>query len=141
MVCSTITITEGDESATRTMWLPVMNNKNQAIVRPDARQISDNMQRCMVKCIAMLGLGLYVYAGEDLPKSDKEEAESVDRSNVDTPQLLAAQKTIKDAYAAHGKGIFEFTSPESVKSQNENDVIAAAQAIIDAGLLSPERRQ
>ena len=141
MIYCTITITEGDETLERTMFLPVMNNRMQAIVNPNARQISDNMQRCMVKTVAMLGLGLYVFAGEDLPKSDKEEAESIDRSNVDTPELLAAQKTIKQAYAAHGKGIFECTSPESVKSQDEKDVIAAAKAIIDAGLLSPERRQ
>lgn len=49
------------------MWLPVMDNRNQAIANPNARQISDSLMRCLVKAIAVHGLGLYIYAGEDLP--------------------------------------------------------------------------
>ena len=54
----------------RKMWLPVMDYKNQAIVNPNARAISDTKMRCLVKCIAMFGLGWNIYAGEDLPRSD-----------------------------------------------------------------------
>ena len=50
-----------------TMWLPVMDNRNNAVKDPDARKISDTKMRCLVKCIAMFGLGHYIYAGEDLP--------------------------------------------------------------------------
>ena len=56
---------------TRKMWLPVMDYKNQAIVNPNARAISDTKMRCLVKCIAMFGLGWNIYAGEDLPRSDE----------------------------------------------------------------------
>jgi len=56
------------------MWLPVMNNQNQAIKNPDARAISDARMRCLVKAIAMHGLGHYIYAGEDVPRA-KGEAE------------------------------------------------------------------
>jgi len=49
------------------MWLPVMDNRNKAIVLPTARDISDARMRCLVKAIAMHGLGIYLYAGEDLP--------------------------------------------------------------------------
>jgi len=52
----------------RTMWLPVMDHKNNAIPTPDARKISDAKMRCLVKCMAMYGLGHYIYAGEDLPE-------------------------------------------------------------------------
>ncbi len=52
---------------TRFMWLPVMDHRNNAIKNPDARKISDTKMRCLVKCIAMFGLGLYIYAGEDIP--------------------------------------------------------------------------
>jgi len=55
------------------MWLPVMDNRNNAIKNPNARQISDAKMRCLVKCISMLGLGLYIYAGEDLPEDTKPE--------------------------------------------------------------------
>jgi len=64
---------------TRSMWLPVMDYKNNAISNPNSRQISDAKMRCLVKCIAMFGLGHYVYAGEDLPpSSDEEEKEKVE---------------------------------------------------------------
>jgi hypothetical protein len=69
----TISIQRGDESISRMMWLPVMDNRNKAIKNPDARQISDARMRCLVKCIAMLGLGSYIYAGEDLPHAEKEQ--------------------------------------------------------------------
>jgi|TARA_A100000172_G_scaffold49672_1_gene31128 hypothetical protein len=59
----------------RHMWLPVMNNKNQAIIRPNARDISDAKMRCLVKCMALFGLGMYVYAGEDLPQKEQPVAE------------------------------------------------------------------
>ncbi len=50
------------------MWLPIMDNRNNAIQNPNARQVSDAKMRCLVKCISMLGLGLYIYAGEDIPE-------------------------------------------------------------------------
>ena len=54
-----------------TMHLPVMNHKNQAIKNPDAFEINKNMMRCLVKAIACHGLGLYIYAGEDLPMQEE----------------------------------------------------------------------
>lgn len=51
----------------RTAHLPVMDYKNKSIANPDAFQVNTAMQRCMVKAIALHGLGLYIYAGEDLP--------------------------------------------------------------------------
>jgi hypothetical protein len=65
----TVTCDVTVEGTTRRMWLPVMDNRNNAIKNPDARKISDARMRCLVKAIAMHGLGLYIYAGEDLPES------------------------------------------------------------------------
>jgi hypothetical protein len=48
--------------------LPVMDHRNKAIPKPDAFAVNTAMQRCLVKGIAMHGLGLYIYAGEDLPE-------------------------------------------------------------------------
>jgi hypothetical protein len=53
-----------------TMQLPVMDNRNNAVANPDARKISDAQMRCLVKAIACHGLGLYIYAGEDLPAAE-----------------------------------------------------------------------
>lgn len=56
----------------RNMMLPVMDFKNNAKKNPDAREISDTRMRCLVKCIAMFGLGIYLYSGESLPEQSKE---------------------------------------------------------------------
>lgn len=57
---------------TMRMQLPVMDNRNNAIVNPDTRKISDATMRCLAKCIACFGIGLYIYAGEDLPSIDTD---------------------------------------------------------------------
>lgn len=54
----------------KSCWLPVMNHRNQAIKNPDAFNINTAIVRCLTKCISMHGLGLYIYAGEDLPEED-----------------------------------------------------------------------
>ena len=43
---------------TRTMQLPVMDHRNRAIANPDAFAINTAMQRCLVKAIALAGLGV-----------------------------------------------------------------------------------
>jgi hypothetical protein len=51
-----------------TMWLPVLNFKNAAIQHPNAFDINSARMRCLVKCLAMFGLGHYIYAGESAPQ-------------------------------------------------------------------------
>jgi hypothetical protein len=51
--------------------LPVMDHRNKAIKNPDAFAINTAIQRCLAKAIAMHGLGLYIYAGEDLPEGEE----------------------------------------------------------------------
>jgi hypothetical protein len=54
-----------------TMWLPVLNFKNAAISKPNAFDINSARMRCLVKCLAMFGLGHYIYAGESAPQEQK----------------------------------------------------------------------
>lgn len=58
---------------TQQCMLPVMDHRNKAIKNPDAFAINTAIMRCMTKTISMHGLGLYIYAGEDLPEDAKEE--------------------------------------------------------------------
>lgn len=46
---------------------PVLDTRNRPIPQPTAFDINTSIQRCLVKAIALHGLGLYIYAGEDLP--------------------------------------------------------------------------
>ena len=49
---------------------PVLDNRNQTIENPNAFQVNTSIQRCLAKAIALHGLGLYIFAGEDLPEAD-----------------------------------------------------------------------
>lgn len=84
MVYTRVTI----EGLTHEMWLPVMDGTNHAMkaepytVRTKSKEIPVNaatmfdvnktIMRCLVKNLAMFGLGLYIYAGEDLPTPPDE---------------------------------------------------------------------
>jgi len=50
--------------------LPVMDHRNKAIPEPDAFAVNTAIMRCMTKALSLHGLGLYIYAGEDLPEQD-----------------------------------------------------------------------
>ena len=102
MVYCTVTI----DGLSRQMWLPVMDFKNQAISNPDAVQVNKAKMRCLVKCLAMFGLGHYIYAGEDLPSAEadkaaekiaKERAESIKPANIE--QLVRIDELIKETDA------------------------------------------
>ena len=83
MVYTTVTI----EGITHEMWLPVMDGANKAMkAKPYEYQtrygkktceaatmfdVNKAIMRCLVKNLAMFGLGLYIYAGEDLPESEQ----------------------------------------------------------------------
>jgi len=64
-----------------TAQLPVINYSNKAIPNPDAMAVNTAMQRCLAKAIALHGIGLYIYAGEDLPESEQPVLKAV--SNKD----------------------------------------------------------
>ena len=49
---------------------PVLDHRNQTIEQPNAFQINTSIQRCLAKAIALHGLGLYIFRGEDLPEAD-----------------------------------------------------------------------
>jgi hypothetical protein len=52
---------------TMTEWLPVMDHKNKAMHNPDVCAINNAQRRCLTKCIALHGIGINIYQGEDLP--------------------------------------------------------------------------
>ena len=87
---------------TMTCQMPVLNNMNKAIPNPDAFAVNTAMQRALVKTISLFGIGLYIYAGEDLPDEETPDlaveankwVESI--SNCDSVELL--KDVYKNAY-------------------------------------------
>lgn len=86
MVYTKVTI----EGITHEMWLPVMDSNNMAMKAEPYKvttaygkekiikaatmfDVNKTIMRCLVKNLAMFGLGLYIYAGEDLPEDVSEE--------------------------------------------------------------------
>ena len=65
----------------RTQIHPVLDNRNKTVDEPNAFQVNTSIQRCLAKAIALHGLGLYIYAGEDLPQApdalNKEQYKSM----------------------------------------------------------------
>lgn len=79
------------------MHLPVMDYRNQAIPNPDAVAINKAMMRCLAKAIACFGIGLYIYAGEDVPQ---EDAEPVDATKlIETIGRATTMDELKVAFA------------------------------------------
>lgn len=88
MVYTQVTV----DDLTHEMWLPVMDNNNKTmklseytydtkfkkdlkVEAVDMFAVNKAIMRCLTKNLAMFGLGLYVYAGEDFPNEDSEEKE------------------------------------------------------------------
>ena len=100
---------------TRTCGLPVMNNRNQAIKDPDAFAINTAIMRCMTKNVSMFGLGLYIYAGEDLPESDEPRDEPIRQDMRANPSKLVAESVA-----------------DHISDQRKDDLTEDALAIVTA---------
>lgn len=113
-------VTVGD--LTHSMWLPVMDNRNNAMknveysykkygtrsetVQPATMfNVNTAIMRCLTKNLAMFGLGLYIYAGEDVPNDDSETKPVVEEekpqkpsnSKASTPQKRTERDALADA--------------------------------------------
>jgi hypothetical protein len=79
---------------TMTAQLPVMDYRNKAIPNPDAFAVNTAMQRCLAKAIALHGIGLYIYSGEDIPDAPVKEVVKPTEADltVAKDKLLEASK-------------------------------------------------
>ena len=79
------------EGHRRSMFLPIMDYKNNAIKNPNAREISDSKMRCLVKTVSLFGLGLDLYEGDYEPESEEIilEAENEDEKQKFVNQLVS----------------------------------------------------
>jgi hypothetical protein len=99
----------------KTCLLPVLDHKNKSIENPNSFAVNTSVMRCLAKCIALHGLGLYIYAGEDLPEAEREEmdaeidAKLAAATSVDALTILfkslpeATRQTYVDKFAARKK--------------------------------------
>src|SRR5438874_1963056 len=67
---------------------PVLDAKNRPIEAPTAFDINTSIQRCLVKGIALHGVGLHVYAGEDLPNGDEQPKSQPKVAPIQSPRTI-----------------------------------------------------
>ena len=118
----------------RTAQLPIMNYKNQAMTEFTTFDLNTTMQRCLAKAISLHGIGLYIYAGEDIPP--------------DAGEALAAEVVKADAKPT--AGAWESMSPdeqtwlhdlanEARKLLGRGDVKGAIEHIGEANLATEQK--
>lgn len=110
------------DNLTYEMWLPVMDSNNRAMLSkpqvfktksgkeinvPPATMFDVNktIMRCLVKNMAMFGLGLYIYAGEDLPEAldtmSKESKQDLIHALEQEIKSAEDESTLKEIYEAN----------------------------------------
>lgn len=111
----------------RECMLPVMDHRNKAIQAPDAFAVNTAIMRCMTKAISMHGLGLYIYAGEDLPEVDEGEREERRRAWIDARKHeIANAKTKGELKQIMASAIDMVRSQGDQPAEDElNDAFAA----------------
>ena len=78
-----------------TCMLPVMNHRNQPIPAPNAFEVNTAIMRCMTKALALHGLGLYIYSGDDLPMQEAEVITKADTAQVEAMVTKAIEKAVE----------------------------------------------
>ena len=75
-------------------YLPIMDARNQSIPleKVTSTAVNKTIQRCITKACARHGLGLYVYAGEDLPEAPKKDTAKED----ETISFGTASRAVKE---------------------------------------------
>lgn len=165
MVYTSVTI----EGVTHEMWLPVMDGANKAMKAApykyatrygeknvDAASMMDinkTIMRCLVKNLAMFGLGLYIYAGEDLPEAEQEEqkpqnkpqSKPKENGKVETAPVLPLEQRVNKALGKkeEEKPPKPETAGEFIKRRISEicaehpgfDFLKARKALIDGGVI------
>ena len=100
----------------RTAQLPVMDFRYKAIHNPDAFSVNTAMQRCLAKAISLHGLGMYIYAGEDLPmvdmKETKEEKETIRAKPIIAAEIKVEVKAPKQSITPTAGALEAFNTDE-----------------------------
>ena len=112
------------EGVVRTQIHPVLDHRNQTINEPNAFEINTSIQRCLAKAIALHGLGLYIFAGEDLPEPDALTQTQIDDMKAKA-ENIADKKVMQGVTDAIASG--QVNSGNYVMSMKHIDKIIKEQ--------------
>ena len=97
-----VTVTMFDKPMT--CMLPVLDYRNKPIFNPNSFDVNTSIMRCLVKAIAMHGLGLYIYAGEDIPEEDAKPVKEETKPQVKEEVKLESKRTVPAKIEGHEMG-------------------------------------
>jgi hypothetical protein len=83
-----------------TCQLPVMDFRNKAITNPDAFAVNTAIMRCMTKALSLHGLGLYIYAGQDIPEGESGSEVEIGKM-IDLISAIEATTTLEELKEAY----------------------------------------
>ena len=89
-----VTVTVKGKSVTE--MLPVLNNYNKPIKNPDSMDVNTSLQRCLAKAVALHGLGVHVYSGEDIAEiPDNLGEEDAKPKEIQKPEVKKVEEEVK----------------------------------------------
>ena len=89
-----VTVTVNGKSVTE--MLPVLNNYNKPIKNPDSMDVNTSLQRCLAKAVALHGLGVHVYSGEDIAEiPDNLGEEDAKPKEIQKPEVKKVEEEVK----------------------------------------------
>ena len=109
-------VEEGQEPLEHIEYLPIMDNRNRSIplASLQSTDINKAIQRSLTKAIARHGLGLYIYAGEDLPETLCEECGEVITSYVGADgKLYSVGSVVEATRKRYGKALCTMCSAKA----------------------------
>ncbi len=110
-----VTVTIFDKPMT--CQLPVMDYKNKAIPNPDAFAVNTAIMRCMTKALSLHGLGLYIYAGEDLPEKEQLAVKKISEQDLNLAlNSVAHAQTLDDLKSVYTEAIKFCGSDDAAKA-------------------------
>lgn len=125
-----VTITLGKDEPATTEIMPILNHANRPVQKPNSFEVNASIQRCMAKAISMAtGLGLHLYAGEDMPAP----------SPVSAGSDSSEQKAERGAASGQQAEIREvFTQKESSDAATTPTKIKSPLSLTDELRLCPD---
>lgn len=155
MVFTSVTV----EDLTYEMWLPVMDGANKSMkdeeytysvkeyqygkwtggyidktVEPATMfDINKTIMRCLVKNLAMFGLGLYIYAGEDLPEEQKEAETKITQKQAKDLIELIKQAEVDSKIATEIYKKYGYDRTAEIKQKDYTNIVNEIRAFLKAG--------